>query len=150
MKIQINPNETYEIGFPSEISKEKFLELASRLNLIQRLLGRDEIVDMLKSSKMPLPKTKNPKSVPHKFNPEARKIIKQREVYIDMLKSYYLDTPEDFMKKSRYYKIENYITSKQKMGQGGTLKLRDKLQIQPHEIGLKQFPTRANREIVKL
>jgi len=147
MKIQINPNETYEISFPDEISKEKFLELASRLNLINKLLGKDEIAEAVAKAVINL---KNPKSPPHKFNPEARKIIKQREVYIAMLKSYYLDTPEEFMKKAKYFKIENYITSKSKMGQGGILKLKAKLQVQPQEVGIKFFPTRINREIIKL
>jgi hypothetical protein len=137
MRIHITSNEIYEINIPmdKEFSKQEFSIFVSRLNQIMKLLGKDEVLEAIKSPVQERKKyTKS--GLERKERKNARPFTKSREIALQVLHTHYWGTKEQKEEIAKQLNMtwENinkaiyYITKKWK--------------IQSQEIGMKAFPVR--------
>lgn len=121
MKIRINENETYEIQMKEEMTIQELEALLQRLNGLTKYVARDVFSEALRLSQVPLRQEMK----------TGKKPI-TRERVLEFLKAFY---SKDVTREERKRLIEenDSLYNKIKM-------YRERFNITPQEIGLKEFP----------
>lgn len=125
MKIKINEFETYNINISEEYTPQEFRELMSRLQYIEKLVGKDPLIKAA---------MENPSSLNDYTKPRDRPWNQSRESAIRYMKEYYASNK---IQKEKVV-AENNVPSTMYRQDMGTLRAR--YSIQPNEIGLIEFP----------
>jgi len=128
MEVQINPNESYKIFLPENLSAEEFRVFVFRMNEISKLVSKSAFVEetLDVGEKTLLKRTRK-----FKVRPE----LKDKNNLIEMLKTFYFGSEED---KLYWIKRLDYTNCKK---WGASIRhARIILKIKPEEIGLIRFP----------
>jgi len=139
MKIEITNDEFYEIKMPEQIGLQEFRSIVMKFNFLLKNFSKFDIgeqnsdEDIVLSEK--ITKLKNNRDV------DRWRILRDdRELFIKLLKVYYLKTPEEletFMKENDIYFKRAEFSSTQ------MIRLRELHKLNPNEINLKQFPSKS-------
>ena len=128
MKIIISEKEFYEIDMPAQISINQISVIADKLYKLNKIFGKDILVDAVKNPKTQI-KHKKRNS---RLKPTREQVISYLKIYTsdksvsakqEELKKLGIKDYERFSKASYYF--------------------RNKFKITPQELGLIRFPTRG-------
>jgi hypothetical protein len=139
MKIKINSDETYEIKLPNEteISIQEASMFASRLLKIVKAIGKDEIMEGIIE-------TKQKRSYNLIGNNNSKIWTKDRNETIKLLKLHYHASLDEKRAYAREYNID-WATLSNKFSA-----LKKKWNIQPQEVGLKNWYKRGEYQPLRM
>jgi hypothetical protein len=169
MKIKVNDDEYLKVTIPEEIEWVDFLGLVEKLNRYSKVLGKDNSNDINaitklihKSSKL-IHKSSNysdddesnddgvtKRKGQNRYgqnrygrsgNPLWEKLTDpaNREIIVNLFAARYIDK-DLFLKVTKYYGIQDFITNPDYLGGNKWVELRKSVNIKAHEIGIVNLP----------
>lgn len=145
MKIEISEDEVYEIKMPEKIGIEDFQEIVARFNFLIKNFTKFSIGESQKEDGIVL--RGNAVKTYGKQNRERWNTLRDnKDIYFELLKTYFFDTVEDFEKVLKKYNLD---FKRSDMSSGQMVALREHHKLEAKDFGLRKFPTR-NEQIKDL
>lgn len=137
MKIQLTNDEFYEIKMPEQIGMQEFKCIVMKFNFLLKNFSKFDIGNENTDDDIVLKENQriNNRDV------ERWKILKDnRNIFVELLKTYYLKSQNELDKLFEKYNVSFRRTE---FSSTQMIRLRELHNLNPNEIGLKQFPTKT-------
>jgi hypothetical protein len=143
MKIKISEDEVYEIKMPEEIGIEDFQNIVARFNFLIKNFTKFSFGNSQPREAGEIILQGDAVKTYKKYNKERWNTLRDnREIFLELLKTYYFGTREEFEKVLKKHGLNFKRTD---MASGNIIALREYHNINPRELGLRKFPTRNER-----